>query len=46
MTDGFDPYHSWLGIPPRHQPPNHYRLLGVQAFESDVEVIANAADRQ
>ncbi|MCH8046292.1 MAG: hypothetical protein IID44_21500 [Planctomycetes bacterium] len=46
MMDEFDPYHSWLGIPPRHQPPNHYRLLGVQAFESDVEVIANAADRQ
>ncbi|MCH8922291.1 MAG: hypothetical protein IIA67_03960, partial [Planctomycetes bacterium] len=46
MTDEFDPYHSWLGIPPRHQPPNHYRLLGVQAFESDIDVIENAAGRQ
>ncbi|MCH8922292.1 MAG: hypothetical protein IIA67_03965 [Planctomycetes bacterium] len=46
MTDGFDPYHSWLGIPPRHQPPNHYRLLGLQMFESDVDVIANTASRQ
>ena len=46
MMDEFDPYHSWLGIPPRHQPPNHYRLLGVQAFESDADVISNAADRQ
>lgn len=23
----FDPYHKWLGIPPKDQPPNHYRLL-------------------
>jgi len=46
MTGQFDPYHAWLGIPPRHQPPNHYRLLGVQAFESDADVIGNAADRQ
>ena len=44
--DQFDPYHSWLGIPPHHQPPDHYRLLGVQAFESDADVIANAANRQ
>lgn len=44
--DQFDPYHSWLGIPPRHQPPDHYRLLGVQTFETDLDVIANAAGRQ
>ncbi len=42
----FDPYHLWLGIPPREQPPNHYRLLGIEFFESDAEVIAMAADRQ
>ncbi len=41
---GFDPYHKWLGIPPREQPPNHYRLLGVAVFEQDADVIANAAD--
>ena len=30
----FDPYHKWLGIPPKQQPPDHYRLLGVErAFE-------------
>lgn len=29
MPDRFDPYHQWLGIPPKDQPPNHYRLLGV-----------------
>ncbi len=43
MSD-FDPYHKWLGIPPSDQPPNHYRLLGVVPFESDVEAISNAAD--
>ncbi|MFV1969090.1 MAG: hypothetical protein ACC628_27020, partial [Pirellulaceae bacterium] len=42
----FDPYHKWLGIPPSEQPPDHYRLLGVQRFEGDADVIASAADRQ
>ena len=42
----FDPYHRWLGIPPKHCPPNHYRLLGIDAFEDDVDVIESAADRQ
>ena len=42
----FDPYYKWLGIPPNEQPPNHYRLLGLQLFERDVEVIEAAANRQ
>jgi hypothetical protein len=42
----FDPYHQWLGIPPEEQPPNHYRLLGIQLFEQNREVIQNTADRQ
>jgi len=42
----FDPYYKWLGIPPAEQPANHYRLLGLKLWESDPEVIANAADRQ
>ena len=42
----FDPYRKWLGIPPAEQPPNHYRLLGLAIFESDPDVISNAADRQ
>ena len=46
MTDTFDPYHKWLGIPPKDQPPNHYRLLGLELFESIPEVIESAADRQ
>src|SRR5947208_987919 len=42
----FDPYYNWLGIPPSDHPPNHYRLLGLQLFESNPSVIENAADRQ
>jgi hypothetical protein len=46
LSDAFDPYHRWLGIPPNDRPPNHYRLLALEAFESDEEVIRSAADRQ
>jgi hypothetical protein len=42
----FDVYHRWLGIPPEEQPPDHYRLLGIPRFETDVEVIRDAAARQ
>ncbi len=42
----FDPYHKWLGIAPKDQPPNHYRLLAVDLFESDLEVIDAGANRQ
>lgn len=42
----FDPYHEWLGIPPREQPANFYRLLGIATFERAPKVIENAADRQ
>ncbi len=45
MTDVFNPYHRWLGIPPEEQPADHYRLLGVRRFESDLSVIEHAADR-
>lgn len=46
MGKPFDPYHKWLGISPAEQPPNHYRLLGINLWESDPDVIAAAADRQ
>ncbi|MFM7846017.1 MAG: hypothetical protein ACKPEY_17545 [Planctomycetota bacterium] len=42
----FDPYHTWLGIAPSEQPATLYRLLGVAEFDSNREVITNAADRQ
>ena len=38
MAD-FDPYYQWLAIPLKDQPPNHYRLLGVETFESNADVI-------
>lgn len=46
MSESFDPYLQWLGIREPERPPNHYRLLGIDLFESDPQVIANAADRQ
>ena len=46
MTEDFDPYHRWLGIPPKYQPPDHYRLLGLETLENDREVIRDAAERQ
>ena len=46
MSTAFDAYHKWLGIPPEDQPPNHYRLLGIHEFETDADVIANAADQR
>jgi len=46
MPREFDPYHRWLGIPPEEQPPDHYCLLGLVTYESDPEVIRDAAERQ
>ena len=46
MASHFDPYHKWLGIPPKEQPPTLYRLLQIEQFESDEDVIENAAQRQ
>ena len=46
MAKHFDPYHKWLGIAPEERLPTHYRLLGLNLFESDCDVIEAAADRQ
>ena len=45
MSNSFDPYYSWLGIPPKDQPPHHYRLLSIEVFEENGDVIEHAADR-
>ena len=42
----FDPYQRWLGIAPKDQPPSHYRLLGIDDFEPDPDVIEAAVERQ
>ena len=39
MSGGIDPYHKWLGIPVREQPANYYRLLGLEIFENDVDLL-------
>lgn len=45
MAKKFDPMHEWLGISPAEQPPSHYRLLGIEKFESRPDVIQSAANR-
>jgi hypothetical protein len=42
----FDAYHELLAIPPDEQPPNLYRLLGVNRFENNRQVITIAAMKQ
>lgn len=46
MSEAFDPYYKWLGIPADEQPANYYRMLGLRLFEHDRDVIESAADRQ
>jgi hypothetical protein len=46
FTVMFDPYHKWLGIPPKQRPPTYYQLLGIAPDEADREVIEEAAIRQ
>jgi len=46
MTEAFNHYQKWLGIPLKDQPADHYRLLGLEQFEADPDIIENAADRQ
>jgi len=44
MLDKRTAYEKWLGIKGHDQPPTLYRLLGVDALESDTDAISNAAD--
>ena len=46
MSEAFDAYHKWLGIPPDQQPADHYRLLGIGLYESDADVIEAAANQR
>ncbi len=45
MSD-FDPYLQWLGIRDPERPINYYRLLGLDLYEVDQQIISMAADRQ
>ena len=42
----FDPYLKWRGIRDATRPVNYYRLLGLELYESDKDVISMSADRQ
>src|SRR5262245_32629256 len=46
VAQRFDPYHEWLQIPPHDQPADHYRLLGLERFESHPDKITAAADQR
>ncbi len=46
MSEIFDPYHEWLGIPAAEQPASYYRLLGIPALETSPSVIDNAANQR
>lgn len=46
MSAPFDPYYTWLAIPPEDQPPDYYRLLGLRPLEPDLEAITKAAEQR
>jgi sulfatase modifying factor 1 len=45
MSD-FDPYHIWLGIPETARPVSKYRLLAIDDFEDNRDVISAAAEQR
>jgi hypothetical protein len=44
VEESFNPYRKWFGIPIKEQPPHHYRLLGLEPLEEDLDAIVNALD--
>ena len=42
MADAFDPYQSWLEIPPSKRPPSDCDLVGVEEGETDADRIREA----
>jgi hypothetical protein len=46
MSDSFDPYRVWLGIPPESRPPTHYEMLAISPKEQERAVIEAAVLRQ
>jgi len=41
-TPKFDPYQKWFGISVKQRPPSYYELLGVEIYESSVDVLEKA----
>jgi len=46
MSNGFNPYHKWLGIPVEKCPPTFYDMLQIEGNEQDRDVIQMAVERQ
>lgn len=44
VSEPFNPYEEWLETPGGVRPEHHYAMLGLKPFESDPQVIAQAAD--
>ena len=40
MPQKIDPLEAWFGIAPEKQPPDHYRLLGLEQFEPNQDAIS------
>src|SRR5262245_19714407 len=45
MSDPFNAYHEWLGLPVDAASPTYYQILGLAELESDARKIAQAGDR-
>jgi len=45
MSDPFNAYHEWLGLPSDATSPTYYQILGLAELESDAGKIAQAGDR-
>lgn len=46
MAETCDPYHKWLGIPPKDQPPHNYRLLGIELIDAPRRLVVEFNDYQ
>ncbi len=46
MLDLSTALHEWLAIPKDEQPADHYRLIGVRRFESDMNIVIACAEQR
>lgn len=46
MSADFDPYEKWLGIPQNERPITCYRILGIPAFSSNPDLIADSVEKR
>ena len=46
MSQPFDPYEKWFEIPQEERPVNHFLLLGIKLYESNLKVIRAAGEKR